>query len=89
MVMNAALLANFPTNGHTLEHIVFENQVASVAALLEIAILFDGFGADGVALDIALNGFEREILRGNGCETFNPFLNVELLDRVLSFGSGC
>ncbi len=32
MVMDAAMLADFPTNGHALEHFIFENQVAGVAA---------------------------------------------------------
>jgi hypothetical protein len=32
MVMNTAMLANFPANGHALEYFVLENQVAGVAA---------------------------------------------------------
>ena len=81
MIMNTAMLANFPANGHALENFVFENQVAGVAAFGEITIFVDGFGADGVTDNVILNGFKREILGGNGRETFNPLLNVELLDR--------
>src|SRR3984957_17070683 len=90
MVMHAAMLANFPADGHALEYFVFENQVAGVTAFGEIAIFVDGFRADGVAQDVILDDFEREVLSGNGRETFNPVLNVELFGRdSVGFGSGC
>jgi hypothetical protein len=90
MIMNTAMLANSPANGHALEYFVFENQVTGVAAFGEITILFDGLGAYGMTDNIILNGFEREILGGNGRETFNPFLNVYLFDRhFVRFGFSC
>ena len=55
MIVNAAVLADFPADGHTLKEIVFENEIARVIPFREEEVFFDGFGADGVANDVVLN----------------------------------
>ena len=61
MIVDAAGLADLPADGHALEDIVLEDEIAGVVALGEEAILFERFGTDGVALDVVLDFFESEI----------------------------
>jgi hypothetical protein len=83
MIVNAAVLPNFPADGHALEEIVFKNEIAGVIAFGEEEIFFDGFGADGVADDVVLNIFEREIALGDRGEAFDPVGDGERLDGEL------
>jgi len=66
MIVNAGELADFPADGHTLEEIVFENEIAGVAALGEKRIFFEGVGADVILDDEVLDVFEGKIFGGNG-----------------------
>src|SRR5215468_5372791 len=72
MIVNSGEMSDFPTNGHTFEEIVFENEIAGVAALGKIEKFFERFGADVMADDVVLDVFEREILRGDGGEILDP-----------------
>ncbi len=60
MIVDAAVLTDFPANGHALEEIVFENEIAGVIAFGEEEIFFERLGTDGVVDDVVLNVFERE-----------------------------
>ena len=83
MIVDAAVLADFPADGHALEKIVFEDEIPGVVALGEEAIFFEALGADGVVEDIVLDVFEREIALGDGGEGFDPVGDGELLDSEL------
>jgi hypothetical protein len=65
MIVDAAKLADLPADGHTLEKIVFEDEVAGVTAFGEIEIFFERFGADVILDDVILDVFEREIFGGD------------------------
>lgn len=60
MIVNAAVLPDFPADRHALEEIVFENEIAGVIAFGEEEIFFECFGAHGVVDDVVLDVFERE-----------------------------
>jgi hypothetical protein len=60
MIVNPAVLADFPADRHALEEIVFENEIAGVIAFGEEEIFFERFGAHGMVDDEVLNVFERE-----------------------------
>src|SRR6266404_2795145 len=64
MIVDAAVLADFPADGHALEEIVLENQIARVAALRKITIGVERFGADGVANNVVLDVFQCEVAHG-------------------------
>jgi hypothetical protein len=83
MIVDAALLADFPADGHALEEIVFENEIARVVALGEEAIFVEAPGAHGVVEDVVLHIFEREVALGNGSEALDPVGDGELLDGEL------
>lgn len=83
MIVDAAVLADFPADGHALEKIVFENEIARVISFGEKAILVERFGADGVLDDVVLNGFESEVALGDGGEIFDPVGDGELFDGEL------
>ena len=83
MIVNATVLADFPADGHALEEIIFENEIAGVVAFGEKEIFFDGFGADGVADDVVLHIFEREVALGDRGEAFDPIGDGERLDGEL------
>jgi hypothetical protein len=72
MIVNAAALANLPTNGHALKQSIFENQVARVISLGEIAILVQSFRAHVVTDDVVLDIFESEVALGNGGDALHP-----------------
>jgi len=83
MIVDAAVLADFPADGHALEEIVFENEIAGVVALGEEAIFFEALGAYGVVKDVVLDVFEREVALGDGGEALNPVGDGELFDGEL------
>jgi hypothetical protein len=83
MIVDTAVLADFPTDGHALEDRVFENEIAGVVAFGEEEIFFEGFGTDGMVEDIALDGFKSEVALGDGGEAFDPIRDGELLDGEL------
>ena len=72
MIVNAAGLADFPADGHALEDFVFEDEISRVIALGEKEILFQSFGADGVAEDIVLNVLQGEVAPSNFRKAFDP-----------------
>jgi hypothetical protein len=79
MIVNAAVLADFPANGHALEKIVFENQIAGVISFGEEEIFFECFGSDGVVNNVVLNIFERKTALGNSGEALDPVGDGKLL----------
>jgi hypothetical protein len=83
MIVDAAVLADFPTDGHALEDRVFENEIAGVVAFGEEKVFFERFGADGMVEDIGLDGFEIEVALRKGGEALDPVCDGELLDGEL------
>jgi hypothetical protein len=83
MIVDAAVLADFPADGHALEDGVFENEIAGVVAFGEEEVFFERFGADGMMEDVVLHGFESEVALGKGGESFDPIGDGELLDGEL------
>jgi hypothetical protein len=65
MIVDAAVLADFPANSHTLEEVVLENEIAGVIAFGEEEVFLKRFRADGVLSDVVLNVFESEVTLGN------------------------
>src|SRR2546421_8891610 len=41
MIVNAAVLADLPANGHALEDLVLEDEIASVVALRKVAVFVE------------------------------------------------
>ena len=78
MIVDARELADFPADGHTFEEIVFENEIAGVAALGEKNIFFERVGADVILDDEVLDVFEGEIFGGDGGEILDPVGDREL-----------
>ena len=78
MIVDAGELADFPADGHTFEEIIFENEIARVAALGEKNIFFEGVGADVILDDEGLDVFEGEIAGGDGGEILDPVGDGEL-----------
>jgi len=78
MIVDAGELTDFPADGHTFEEIVFENEIAGVAALGEKNIFFEGVGADVILDDEILDVFEGEIFGGDGGEILDPVGDREL-----------
>ncbi len=72
MIVDAAVLSNFPTDGHALEEIVFENEIAGVIAFGEEEIFFERLGTDSVLDDVVLDRFESEGALGDSDEAFDP-----------------
>ena len=87
MIVNAAELAHFPADGHALEHVILENEVAGITAFGEEEIFFERLWTGGVVEDVVLNIFEREVAVGYCGEAFDPVSDIELLDGEL-FGHG-
>ena len=83
MIVDAAVLPNFPTDSHALEEIVFEDEVAGVIAFGEEEIFFDCLRTNGVANDVVLDIFEREIALGDSGKALDPVGDGELLDGEL------
>ncbi len=80
MIVDAAVLADFPTDGHALEEIVFEDEVARVIPFREKKLFFERLGADGVLDDVILDCLESEFAFGNCGQAFDPVGDGELLD---------
>jgi hypothetical protein len=78
MIVDTAELADFPTNGHAFEKIIFEDKVASVTALGEMKIFVERFGTDVMARDVFLHIAERKISGGDGGEFFDPVRDGDL-----------
>src|ERR1700722_1069671 len=83
MVVDAAVLSDFPADRHTLEEIVFENEIASVIPFGEEAVLVEGLRMDGVVNDVVLDIFERKVALGDSGEALDPVGDGELLDGKL------
>jgi hypothetical protein len=83
MIVDAAVLADLPADGHALEELVSENEIARVIPLREKKILFQRLGFHGVLDDVVLNGFESEVAFANGGEAFDPVGDSEWLDGEL------
>jgi hypothetical protein len=83
VIVDAAVLADFPADGHALEDCVFENEIAGVIAFGKEEVFFECFGADGVVEDVVLDGFESEVAFGDYGEAFDPLCDGELLDGEL------
>src|SRR5277367_2139434 len=61
MIVDEAVLADFPADGHALEEFVLENEIARVVALGKEEILFERLGLNGMLDDVVLNILEREV----------------------------
>ena len=83
MIVDAAMLADFPADGHALEDCVFENEIAGVVAFGEEEVFFERFGANDMVEDVVLDGFESEVALRKGGEAFDPVCDGELLDGEL------
>jgi hypothetical protein len=83
VIVDAAMLAHFPADGHTLEDVVLENEIARVISFGKEAVLVEGLRADGVVKDVVLNIFESEVTLRNRGEAFDPVGDGELLDGEL------
>jgi hypothetical protein len=83
MIMDAAVLAYFPADGHALEEVIFENEIARVVSLGEEKVFVERLGFNGVLDDVVLDNFEREVALGDSGEAFNPVGDGELLDSEL------
>jgi hypothetical protein len=79
MIVDAAVLADVPAKSHAFEHIVAENEIASVVALGKKAIRVERLGADGVANDVVLDILQREVALRDAGEALDPIGDVELL----------
>ena len=78
VIVNAAELPDFPADGHALEHVVLENEIAGVIALGPEKIFLDGLRTDLMGDDEILDGIEGEIAFGNGGEFLDPVGDVKL-----------
>ena len=83
MIVDAAVLADFPAYGHALEEIIFEDEIARVIALGEEAILVKRFRADSVLHDEVLDSFESEVALGDSGEALDPIGDGQLIDGEL------
>ena len=83
VIVDAAVLSYFPADGHALEEIVFENEIASVIPFGEEAVLVEGLRTDGVVNDVVLDIFESEVALGDGGEAFDPVGDGDGLDSEL------
>jgi len=72
MIVDTGELADLPADGHALEKIVLEDEVAGVAALGEMEIFVEGFGADVILNNEVLDILEREVFGGDGGQVFDP-----------------
>ena len=83
VIVDAAVLSYFPADGHALEEIVFENEIARVIAFGKEKIFLKRLWFDGVLDDVVLHSFESEFALGDGGEAFDPVRDGELLDGEL------
>ena len=83
MIVDAALLADFPADRHTLEETIFENEIAGVIPFREEEIFVERLGTDSVLDDVVLDRFESEGALGDSDEAFDPVGDGQLLDGEL------
>jgi hypothetical protein len=83
VIVDAAVLADFPADGHALEEIVFENQIAGVIAFGEEEIFFERLGFNSVVDDVFLDVFEGVGALGDSGEAFDPVGDGEWFDGEL------
>lgn len=83
VIVDAAGLADFPTDGHAFEKLIFENEVAGVIPSREKTIFFERFRRDSVADDVFLDIFKLELALGNRCEALNPVSDGESFNREI------
>jgi len=79
VIVDAAVLADFPADSHALEEIIFENEIAGVIPFREEKIFVERFGFNGVLDDVVLDVFESEVALGDGGKAFDPVSDRELL----------
>ena len=72
MIVDAAGLADFPADGHALEDVVFEDEVAGVVAFGPEEIFIERFGTNLVIDDVGLHVFEGKVALSEGGEFFDP-----------------
>jgi len=77
VIVDAAVLADVPAEGHALEQIVAEDEVARVISFGEKAISFEALGMNGVADDVVLDILQGEVGFGDGREALHPIVDVE------------
>src|SRR5580693_9153809 len=80
MIVDAAVLSYFPADGHALEEIVFENEIARVIPLGEEEVFFERLRTDRVLDDVVLDSLESEFAFRDSGEAFDPVGDGELLD---------
>jgi hypothetical protein len=80
MIVDAAVLANFPANGHALEEVILENEIPRVIPSGEEQIFVERFGPHSVADDVVLNIFESEVALGYCSKAFDPVGDAELFN---------
>src|SRR5438128_982703 len=80
VIVDTAELADFPADGHTFEKIIFENEIARIAAFGEKDIFVERVRAHMVAHDEVLHVFEGESFCGDGGQVFDPVGDGELFD---------
>src|SRR5260370_17866897 len=61
MIVDAAVLADVPANGHALEDVVPEDEIVIVIAFGKEKILVEGLRADGVADEEVMHVLYREV----------------------------
>jgi hypothetical protein len=81
MIVDTRELADFPADGHTFEKIIFENEVAGVAALGEEDVFVEGVRTDVILHDEVLDVLESEVAGRDGGEIFDPVGDRELRGR--------
>src|SRR4029077_4356936 len=78
MVMDAAVLANFPTQSHALEQSILEDQIAGVAPFREENIVVQACGTHGVVDDVVLDSLKIKIPFRNGGKAGDPVADADL-----------
>src|SRR6266699_3774426 len=79
MVVNAAVLADLPANGHAFEDFVLEDEIAGVVAFRKIAVILERLGAHGMPENVVLDILQREFALGDCGETMHPIGDSALL----------
>ena len=72
MIVHAAGLADFPADGHALENVVLEDEVARVIPFREKQIPVERFRVEHVGVDVVLDFSESEVALGDGGKAFDP-----------------
>lgn len=72
MIVDAAELSDFPTDGHTFKDVVFENEIPGIAALGPEEIFLKGFGTNLMCNEEVLDVIKGEIGIADGGEFLDP-----------------